>query len=124
MKPTPPPCAGEGCSKPVNRHYGKHKPKRGYRYVDGVRWCWFCSRKCAGGDKGHINIEACRRTGRENRQRAEKRTLQRLVAACRDVMDENQMVPAKAMVRVMMDEVRKAYSRGATATLRRWECAA
>lgn len=50
----PPPCLE--CARPVDRArpagtYGK----RGPRLIDGVIWCWFCSRQCSGVFAGKRN---------------------------------------------------------------------
>lgn len=49
-----PRCLGEGCGaicKPVARP-DKPPSRLGRRMVDGVEYCWFCSRACAGRDQG------------------------------------------------------------------------
>ena len=118
-------CIRDGCKKPVRKAHDNREPKRGYRRVDGTNWGWFCSRQCAGMDQGSLaDMERFRKGWRLNRLRAERRVLQRLVEACRGVMNERGMVRAEDMVRVLLSETRKAYDRGQGSMRRRREEAA
>ena len=49
-----PTCAAPGCARPVQRRVtGRRRiPAIGLREIDGVVWCWFCSRSCAGRTRG------------------------------------------------------------------------
>jgi hypothetical protein len=86
----------------------------GMRIIDGVRWAWYCSRQCNGQAVGELpqTPANARAASRANVLKAERRMLARLVAVCRDVMDDQQRVPLKALVRAAMAEGRRQYGRG------------
>lgn len=107
---TPPPCIR--CGAPVKRSHGSWKSQRGDRIVDGVRWCWCCSRACNGSNRERLTPDIRARIGRANRETAERRVLERITAACKGAMDERGMVPAKAIARAWMLTVRQAYANG------------
>ena len=108
----PPPCIR--CGTPVKRAKGSWLPVRGHRIVDGVRWCWYCSRQCNGSNKDRLTPDIRARIGRAHREMAERRTLKRIIEACKGAMDARGMVKAQTIARVWMEENRKAYSRGFT----------
>lgn len=109
--------------QPAKRHYGKvgliskdFGPVRKWR---GRNYRWFCSNTCSGRYRGNSSDMRARvvAASKFNVARAEKRVLDRLVMACKDLMDEHGKVEAKAMVRVLMKEIRRERTNSAT---RRW----
>jgi hypothetical protein len=97
----------------VRRHFGTHQQKMGPRIIDGLKWCWFCSRACAMASRRY-EFRSVGAAQTAHQRKAFDRLFQRLVTACREVMDAEQRVPIRAMVKVMMRELRMARSRGAT----------
>ena len=101
---TPPLCVF--CNaKPVRK--SNHQGQRGWRVVDGKKWRWYCSRACAWRE---IGSRSWSKAVRANHEKAEKRALGKLVALCKDVMDEEQRVPVKALARAWMLEQRRIYA--------------
>ena len=52
---TAPPCTRAGCPHPVKPRLGPVS-RLGRRIIDGVDWCWFCSRSCAGRVQGRLRV--------------------------------------------------------------------
>lgn len=109
---SPPLCEGPDCQKPVKRRVTgpSARSKRPPRIIDGIRWGWFCSARCAARARNYSS-EHMHSIAKQNHLRCQRRILARLVAACKDVIDENGKVDPKDMVRVMMLELRGAYQR-------------
>lgn len=109
---TPPMCIRCGAA-PVERAFGmSNQSMRGPRFAFGVRWRWFCGTSCAAKDRNDGRTrEAMQRVTRANVAACERRQLQRLIVACKDVIDVNGKVDPKDMVRVMMSELKKVYQR-------------
>lgn len=108
--------------RPVKRAYGRVTfTEWGPRVVDGVSWRWFCSRGCSGQYRG----QSCRgraaiaQAAQTNQRKAEQRMVARLVAACQPLMDEAGKVEARAMVKVLAQEVRRERLNQATRRYKR-----
>lgn len=110
---TGPLCVGCGVV-PVQRKMGRKEPKRGPRVIDGVRWRWFCSRVCASRQMGQDNCrtQVFRMAEAKHRQQRERVVLGRLVKAVKPFVDDSGRVPASALVKAAMMELRIAYHRG------------
>lgn len=116
---TPPPCLR--CGTPVKRAKGSWKPERGHRIVDGVRWCWYCSRKCNGSNTARLSPEIRARIGRANHEASERRALKRIVALCQGAVDEHGMIAVKLLAKAWIIENRHAYARGFSVALLKWK---
>jgi hypothetical protein len=114
--PVTPPLCHHCRKKPVGRIYGTTRTyKRGPRVIDGTRWAWFCSKACAGAANAEVALRSPLRKARHTlwTQAAQRRCLQRLVVACRDVIDANGKVDPKDFVRMMMRELMVARCQAA-----------
>lgn len=107
-------CSRAGCCRPVKRSWGQSNPSaRGLRIVDGLRWRWFCSKRCASFERmAHVDgRQQCDAARRANIRRGEQRLLQRLVNLCKGARDANGKVDPKDMVKALMTEFRRQYQR-------------
>jgi hypothetical protein len=101
-----------GCQKnPVKRRSGRGEYGiRGPRIEHGLRWGWFCSRSCGSAARSHSR-ETMQKIAAARVKHGERRVMERLIAACKERMDEHGRVDPRDFVRVMMLELRKQYQR-------------
>jgi hypothetical protein len=110
---TPPLCIH--ChQRPVRRARSNEWPKCGTRTIDGVRWRWSCSPACNGHLRAAKDLHSprSREAIAKNRATNLQKRLDRYIAACRDVMTTDGLVPIKEMVRFMAQIERAGYARG------------
>lgn len=109
----------------VKRRYGLMPQKRGERLESGIRWRWFCSRWCASRAMGlaNLNSPTFKAACQACRTRAQAKVLSRLVHASKGELTAEGLVDPKVLIKVVMGEIRLAYSRGYTAGSARREYA-
>lgn len=111
---TSPTCTAVGCYNPVRRKTGTIVPKCGDRIVDGLRWGWFCSQRCAGLTTGQKNyhLEAFKVSVRTRRERRIRSEIHRVKVLCEGVMDNEERVSLVDAVKILMREKVREYNRG------------
>lgn len=100
--------------RPVKRRYGALKPgSSGIRIIDDKKWRQFCSNRCASQARlgTQVGWDGVRAASHANRRYCQRRIVARLVAACKDMMDEQGKVDPRDFVKAMMRELRMQYQR-------------
>lgn len=115
---TPPLCIG--ChARPVKRPVTRHEPKRGWRIVDGLRWCWYCSRACSCRVQGRRGVADGRahRNFAASAQTKQQQAIQRRVAEVREDIATlkrygvPQAIATAMLVRVLTSSEQRGYNR-------------
>lgn len=117
----PPLCSYPPCINTVTRWRAGY-PRRGPRVVDGVKWNWFCSRRCGGLDaKGCMSRELRLRGFRAYLKNKTTARLEALRAALEPFRAAYGDAAGRAMESFILDREAKAERRGYGRAVKRFE---
>lgn len=116
---TPPRCLECGASVKRQKPGRYVSEQFGLRIVDGLRWAWFCGQRCSGRYKGRHSDQTGNLLKAQRRMvaNAERRVIERVVAALKPVMDAEGKAPVVAITKAVVAEYRRARD---LAKVRRW----